>query len=62
MRRVFQGRFEEWCVFSLQYPADQCGKIEFGDEVIQVNYQTVVSFSFVYLIKIVSTDGMYLVT
>ena len=26
-----------------QSPADLCGKIEEGDEVIQVNYQTVVS-------------------
>ena len=27
----------------LQSPADLCGKIEKGDEVIQVNHQTVVS-------------------
>ena len=29
--------------FYLQSPADLCGKIEKDDEVIQVNYQTVVS-------------------
>jgi C-terminal processing protease CtpA/Prc len=27
-------------------PAHQCGKIEEGDEVVQVNYQTVVSMAF----------------
>ncbi len=28
----------------LQSPSDLCGKVEEGDEVVQVNYQTVVSF------------------
>ena len=28
-----------------QSPSDLCGKVEEGDEVVQVNYQTVVSIS-----------------
>lgn len=32
-------------ILSLQSPADQCKKIHAGDEVIQVNHQTVVSLN-----------------
>jgi hypothetical protein len=31
------------CVCVLQSAAQQCGRVEEGDEVVQVNYETVVS-------------------